>query len=408
MLFINVYILVNRNKGFKYFPFKSYSQLYVTDSTLYLENVQFNNDTLALLFSLKLPATNYRLIVDEITNAGLISSDNKQLHIPLLKNIHSYQLIPADTNQLEITLQIDHSQNTDGNFTNEFIYCNLPGPQIKVSDYNLWTRGISSLNSNEVENGNELLAENTSAFSALTDSARLVEVCRLISKLRPNKNGIKASTVSMQPAYDQLKYAMQNKINLDCGNYSVMIHYLCNLLGLPSRVITFSGPAGNWQYGVHYYNEVNLREKQQWVLCDGVSNAYMPHDTIRFYNAADVYKMAHVNSFNNKSAYTFEGNSLKEVRYDSLSYWHSYYNRNNANLCYLHPGTGVQDGKLNYVKDFYSFDRNFDFYSDINQNDWMKICIKLAAFYLMLIVALTYFVWEINRNRKIDKNIVHR
>jgi hypothetical protein len=404
LLLINVFILINRNKGFKYFPFKSYSQLYVTDSTLYLHDVHFNNDTVDLLFSLKLPSTNYTLIIDDTINNGLIRPDNYLLHIPLLNNIHAYRLLPADKTQLEIAIQIDHSKNTDSNYTNEFMYCNLAGPQIEVSDYSIWTKGISSLRPDEVENGRQLLAKNTSALSATTDSARLIEVCKLISTLRPNAQGIKASAVSMDPAYDQLKSAMQNKINLDCGNYSVMLHYLCNVLSLPNRIITFSGPAGNWQYGVHYYNEVYLREKQQWVLCDGVSNAYMPHDSVRFYNAADVHKMAHVNGLKNKFVFTFKENNLQKVSYDSFSYWHWYYNRNNANLCYLHPGAGVQDGKWNYLKDFYSFNRNFDFYSDINQNDWIKIIIKMMAFYPVLGVVLAYFGWKIKTFRKTPKS----
>lgn len=394
LLLINAYILLHRNEGYKYFPFKTYGELYVTDSTLYLKDVNFNKDTLELSFSRRL-ASNYNLIIDDTMPRGTIKADNKSLHIPLLDDIHSYKLIPSFPEALQIVIEIDHDKNEGANYTNEFVYCNVPGPNIKVSRYKTWTKGIISFSDDEVRNGKELLTKNTAALSASTDSARLIEVCRLISILRPNANGIKASEVSLESPYKQLKMAMQNKINLDCGNYAVMLHYLCSVLDLPNRVITFSGPAGNWQYGVHYYNEIYLREKQQWVLCDGLSNGYMPHDSIRFYNAADVYKMAHVNSFKNKYAYTFEGNSLKKVSYDSLSYWHWYYNRNNANLCYLHPGTGVQGGKWNYFKDFYSFNRNFDFYSDVNENDWMKIIIKMISFYLMLIVAINYILWEL-------------
>ena len=206
---------------------------------------------------------------------------------------------------------------------------------------------------------------------------------------------MKASDISTRSPFLQLQLAMQNKVNLNCGNYSAMIYFLCSVLQMPNRLVTFSGPAGNWQYGVHYYNEIYLREKQQWVLCDGLSNIYMPHDHTRFYDAVDVYKMAHVNGFANKYAYTFTGDSLGTVQYDSVNYFHSYYNRSNANLRFLHPGSNSSDSKWNYLTDFYSFTRNFDFYSDVNANDWTKIIIKIAAFYLLLLVLVPYTASEI-------------
>ena len=214
----------------------------------------------------------------------------------------------------------------------------------------------------------------------------------MISALRPNPNGLKAAEVSILSPYAQLQLAIRNKVNLDCGNYSAMLYFFCSILHLPNRAVTFSGPAGNWRYGVHYYNEIYLREKQQWVLCDGLSNNYMPHDSVRFYNAADINQMAHLNSFHDKYVYTFGDGILKEVPYDSLNYWHWYYNRNNADLRYLHPGNNSQDGKWTYLIDFYSFSRNFDLYSNMNQNDWQKIITKMTAFYLMLI-ALAFYIW---------------
>lgn len=351
-------------------------------------------DTLQLFFSLKLPSAKYKIVIDDSLLDGFAEPVNNVISIHLKDNIHQYKLIGTDK-QSKIVLQADHSKIAANEVINEFMYCNLPGPQIKVSAYNLWTKGIESFNAEEVKNGARFVSNNTKAFSADTDSAKLMEVCRLISTLRPNIKGLKAEKVSALSPYDQLQLALQNKVNLNCGNYSAMIYFLCSVLHLPNRLVTFSGPAGNWRYGVHYYNEIYLREKQQWVLCDGLSNAYMPHDGIRFYNAADVNKLAHLNSFDNKYVYTFKKGILEKTPYDSLNYWHWYYNRNNADLRYIHPGINIRDSKWTYLTDFYSFHRNFSLYSDTNENDWLKIIIKMAAFYLMLITLLLCFIFEI-------------
>lgn len=392
LLCINAFILIYRNDGYKYFPYKTYSQLYVTDSTLYLKDVNFNADTLELFLSLQLPSSKYKLIVDDSITKGFIVPTNNSLHFPLMDDIHEYKLTPADNKQPEIIVQADHDKAKN---INEFIYCNLPGPQIKVSSYKIWTKGIESFSDEEVNNANEFLLKNTHAFTANTDSGRLMEVCKVISALRPNINGINAADASDLSPYKQVLLARQKKVNLDCGNYSAMLYFFCSVLNLPNRVITFSGPAGNWQYGVHYYNEIYLREKQQWVLCDGLSNNYMPHDSLRFYNAADVYKLAHLNSLKNKYVYTFGDDSLKRAAYDSMNYWHWYYNRNNANIRFVHPGNDSDDSRWTYLKDFYSFNRNFDLYSDVNANDWLKIIVKMIAFYSLLIIVTLYVYWEI-------------
>lgn len=370
---INGFILINRNNGYKYFPYKTYNEIYVTDSTLFLQNLYFDADTLQLFFSLRLPSSAYTLIVDGSSTDRIIVPVNNSIHIPLQQSIHQYTLIAGNKNQPEITVQADHAKESANNYINEFIYCNLPGPQIKVSSYNTWTKGIESFTKEEVKNGDEFLKKNTAAFTANTDSGRLMEVCRLISKLRPNLHGMKAEEALVLSTYAQLQLAMQNKVNLNCGNYSALIHFFCSLLHLPNRLITFSGPAENWRYGVHYYNEIYLRQKQQWVLCDGLSNIYMPQDSIRFYNAADVNKLSHLNSFKDKYVYTFKDGISKKIPYDSLHYWHWYYNRNNADLRYWHPGTDMRGSKWTYLKDFYSFNRNFDFYSDMNANEMPTI-----------------------------------
>ena len=393
LLSINVFILIHRNDGFKYFPYKSYSQLYVTDSTLYLKDLHFDADTLQLFFSLKLPFNKYKLIVDDSISGGSATSENSSIRFALKRDFHQYKLMGSN-NETEIIIQADHSKVSADDFINEFIYCNLPGPQIKVSCYNIWTKGTESFTAEELKSGADFLKSNTKALLANTDSAGLMEVCKLISTLRPNPHGIKAEEASALSPYRQSQLAIKNKVNLNCGNYSAMLYFFCSILHLPNRVVTFSGPAGNWRYGVHYYNEVYLREKQQWVLCDGLTNIYMPHDSVRFYNAADINQMAHLNSFHDKYVYTFKGSILKEVRYDSLNYLHLYYNRNNAGLRYLYPGNHSGDGKWIYLKEFYSFSRNFDLYSVINENDWKKVTIKMIAFYLMLVILVLYIWYE--------------
>src|SRR3954452_15270874 len=81
LFFTNAFILIHRNDGYKYFPYKTYSQLYVTDSTLYLQDLTFDADTVTLQFSYKLLSHTYKLIVDDSITNKTVSPVNNSLRI---------------------------------------------------------------------------------------------------------------------------------------------------------------------------------------------------------------------------------------------------------------------------------------------------------------------------------------
>lgn len=131
--FINAWILLHRNEGYKYFPFKSYSHLYVTDSAFYLKDVNFKKNTLDLSFSLTPLSRHYTLIIDDTISRGTINADSNLLGNPLLNKIHTYTLLPLGTAELAITIQVGDDKNDGDDYTNELIFYNLPGPNIAVS-----------------------------------------------------------------------------------------------------------------------------------------------------------------------------------------------------------------------------------------------------------------------------------
>jgi hypothetical protein len=400
-LAINIYILVYRNTGYKYFPFKTYSELYVTDSTLYLRDIYFNDDSVRLSFSLPLPASKYYLSVDDGLQKDTIIAKGNLLVLPVYTNLHAYALSPIDGKHTFVILKIDHDTKQHP-YINELLYSSLPGPQIKVSSLHLWMNGANGFSKEEMVNGAQMLKEKTTVFKQHTDSATVMEIAKFCSSLCNNPKGIHGDLSAGLRPYEQILQAQKCNIFMDCGNYSGIFQYLATVAGLANRIVIYQGGADNWQYGMHYFNEVYLRERQQWVLADALNNIYMPYDTVRFYNAVDVKKMAEINNFSQKYVYTFKNDTAKVVPYDSILYL-QYYNQSNANLCFWYPG---KDHSLNTWRnffDFYSFSRNVDFYSDVNRNDWMKIIVKETFFIGWIILLLFYFVFEWRLVRKNNK-----
>ena len=391
---INVYILYNRNNGYKYFPFKAYTQLYVTDSTLYLCDLKFSVNSLQLIFSLPLSPKGYTL---NTAVSPLIFPKGNTITMPIKEGKQEYVLTPIDTLATGIKINADHfpSAGTPANgYINELTYCNLPGPQIQVSALSTWKKGAEALSAEDLANGIQLLRTKTNAFSAKTDSERVMEIAKFVAALPSDSPG---TTPLPQAPYQQIVLAQANKAKLVCGNYSDIIHYLCDVLRMPNRIVTYQGPAGNWQYGAHYLNEIYLRDKQQWVVADGMSNIYVPHDSLRYYNLADIKKMQAVNGFGNKYAYSLIKNSMQLLSYGGINEWQVYYSASNANLCFMHPGTNLYGNAWQNLKEFYSFSSNVEFYSDVNTNNWLKIFIKMVAF-VALIATLAVYIFEEIRN----------
>ncbi len=407
LLAVNVFILLHRNEGYKYYPYKSLSELYVTDSTLYLKDMRFEGDSVELFFSLPLLKEGYSLEVDEANRwmyynvRILIPPKENKISVHVEKGVHQYKLTPSNYTSPSIIYKIDHS-SYNGAAQNEFLYCNLPGPQIKVAHLKTYhsDKGFSE---EEKQNAIKLLQEKTGFHKDSSDFYNTLAITKFAATLCKNPKGIHAYKLSELRPYAQIQEAMKCNADLACGNYSAMIGYLFSVARIPNRLVTFRGPAGNWQYGIHYYSEIYLREQQQWVLIDAANNLAMPFDstTNKFLNAVDVNNLIKLNGTSGKLAYTFKHDSLKLVPYDSVNSQHIYYNRSNANLCFLHGNADVTVSPFRNFMEFYTFNRDFDYYSEVNRNDWLKIVVKEIAALLFIIVFACYVSAEIkNKVRK--------
>ena len=392
---MNAYILLHRNQGYKYYPYKSISELYVTDSTLYLKDMNFEGDSVTLFFSKSLEGKYFDNKVDgsyEHKNLALVGK-NETLTFHVLDSFHSYAFQDLHTTHSigTIEVKIDHS-SFNGITQNELLFCNLPGPQIKVSKLKTWQSDKGFL-VEEQQQAINILKEQTTFNKDSSDFYNTLAITKFVASLCKNPNGIHPYKLSELRPYGQIQEALKCKADLACGNYAAMIGYLFSVAKIPNRMVTFRGPAGNWQYGIHYYSEIFLREKQQWVLIDAANKMAMPFDTSshRLLNAVDVKNLIHLNSTAGKLAYAFIKDSVKIVPYDSVNSQHIYYNQSNANLCFLHGNADVSISPFRNFIEFYTFTRDFDYYSEVNRNDWGKIIVKEAAI-LLLILGLFFYI----------------
>jgi hypothetical protein len=403
LLALNLYILINRNEGYKYMPYASYNQLYVTDASLYIQELFFTADSLQITLSQQPDNSSCRLLVDTLPHPILLKAHHNQLVIPISTGLHQYTIEFANGGFKTIRCAIDHDTFKQP-VVNEWLYCNIPGPGISPADLNTWLAGTNNYTPQSLAAARQLLMQNTHTFQYTTDSAQLLAIARFCAGLCNAATGTSGDSLGSMAPLEQIHLAQQCQAHMDCGNYAAIMQYLLVAANLPNRVITYQGPAGNWRYGVHYMNEVYLRQQQQWVLVDALNNIYMPHDSTRFYNAADLRKITATNGFSGKYIYSFYNDSLVQQPYTQKQELHTYYNGNGSNICYLHPGGPTTVNSFDAFLEFYSFGRDYDLYSDEHQNNWTKIIVKeLAAMAFVLLFIYFVIISFFGRYSKVKK-----
>lgn len=398
LLIINIYFVIHRNEGYKYHPYKSYNELYVMDSSLYLKDLHFTEDSLQLTFSTFLSNTGYKLKVDSLPEPGpIIHSTKNSVIIPIRTGIHIYTLVPLDNSLIPLIVKTDHPAVKDSllDYINEFLYCNVPGPGVQSMPLQLWQHGMDELSKDDQQKGIDLLRKSTNVFNVNSDVERALEIAKFVSKVPNAVDGKRPEKILDGNGWIQIETAMQERVKLNCGNYSKIVTYLCSILGMPNRIVSYFGPNGNWSYGVHYLNEVYLKDLQQWAVLDGTLNIYLPHDGTRFYNVADFKNIERTNSLKGKRVFTYRADTLIDLPADSVKENFFYYNQSNADLVFNYPGTGKRGSSLGLIYNFYSFNQDVAFYSDTNRNDWQKIILKLFAFYGLLLILLFFITEEL-------------
>jgi hypothetical protein len=386
----NLLVIVQRNNGFKFRWFVSYDKLYANSDMLFVLSMQFANDTCLLQLSKPGMAGFESLSVDDSTSTKVFEKEGK-LAFVMKPGVHVYEFAGNHT----FSLQLDYVCTMPlANCKNELLWCTLPWPYEQPLPASTWDQSEKIFSENDLQRGKQLLQNIGGWRPGNTDTASVLAIARICSLLQSDTLTSKPLTLQQGSVSPDsfINYVIKNKPQLNCGNYAYIIRFLSAAAGLTNRSVAFKGsndPA--WSYGVHYFNEILLREKNQWVLADGLNNLFLPNDsTGRFINAADMCKMM-------QSGGQLEGlwgfanfqDSLQQI---SLKRWYKPLKRYYANpYAWLHfevPSKLSGSSSIAHVLSFYSFPKNEMVYSDRHQNQWSKIVLKLVLFYGSVTVSL--------------------
>lgn len=401
LLLFNVLLVIFRNEGFKYYPYKTYPEVFVPSESLFLKDLFFNNDSVYLYMSQSNHSKNTKfiLLIDD-TLTSVANYKSNIISFKLNKNYHNYTIKKQGILFRDYHVKIDHALQNNKT-VNEFLYSSLPGPKIRTQSIKTWYNPTLTFTKEQLQKGKQLLQQYTRVYHQTTDTQKIKEIIYFTRLFKKNASGIHAFDLAKLTALEQIKKALQEPVDLACGNYTAIYNFLLSCADVPNRVVQYNGPSGNWQYGIHYFNSVYIREVQQWTIIDGSNNIFLPYDTVNqnFINTDDIRNLIKYNVINDIIAWSFVQNSLQKIAYSSVAAPHYYYNASNANIAFLHANS--KEYFLQPLVEWVSFYRTMDYYSINNNNDWFKINIKITAiilFFIVLILNIIFFF--INKNPK--------
>ena len=397
LVIINLLILRFKDNGFRYNPYTTYENLYVSDSSFYIKAIHIDSNTASLELSLPLRQNNYVVYIDSPNAQYPIHQQRDQLVFNLQNGHHTYYIQPNDSTGFpRFYLKMEHTP--EGNAVNE---CSIPIMDRDPVPLSYWEKCFGIFSEREKEIARKILTQNTKFFQKKNETEQVSEIVKYVMRLPSNPQGILPDDQRALSPLEQLQLAQQHKSALDCGVYTTIFFYLFSSVNIPVRSTGYWTPihTGNWKFPAHSLCEIYLRYEQQWAIIDGQNNIFLAKDGSHLINTVDIRKMAEIGSFSNKTTYTYVSGDLLQVPFDSVSNNIFYYNKVNTDIM-IAPF--ITRSNLKKIKEFYLFHHDYYMYADSNENDWTKIFLKLISATLLPVFVAYYFYLRM-KQRKIRK-----
>lgn len=401
LLVVNAWIIQHRSEGYTYQHFATYDELYVASEMLFVKKIELANDTGTIFLSQQLPGS-WQLSIDD-TMAGSVSSKQAQLTFTMPAGVHRYRFVnmaAAKIREFECIIDNACADVAAKNCLNELRYLSLPMPYGSVYPLSFWSNS-HAFSAHDVASGRQLLSMQDTAGKSMQPipaMARLTGAMR-VSNLASEWQPSMGNTISPD---SMVKYVISQQTGLNCGNFSFIVHYLATSAGLANRSVQFADDGTNWSYGVHYFNEIFIPEKNSWAMVDALHNVWLPQDSSgRLLNTADILRLLQSGStLQEYIAYRFHNDSLVAM---PLSFWNPtwqlYFANPNSTLSYWPANSQFKNDVWSRLNRLYGFDKSKFLWSDRYRNHPQKIAFKIVMLLGLLLscMYLVAFYWPKRR-----------
>lgn len=393
LLIFNIVIYRNRDNGYAYKEFLNYNQLYQPSEMLSITKMRFNGtDSLALYFSQE---QNHAVWKIQLPDSKYYSCKGTPV-IKLQEGIKDYELTNAKDSTIYIRLNYvsEESYKKKGRTRAsdvELMSASIPIRDKKLFSINHWTQSSEFTTGEEIASAKQILMDSMQVIPSENSVSKIQKIGSYIYKKIHHQLGMPNDSMDAFSPLKQFALAQQGKSEIWCGSYTNIFSFFANTAGVITRSIWVDGEANGISSAGHNFNECYIKEINQWIFVDLMSNTLaLQTKNGSYLNSIDFYNLHQLHS-NDIMVSSLKNDSIVKSEYDySNSFYSNYFN---PKVNFVYYFASQFDEKLytssEKIKRYVFKKATFASYSGTSNTNNVKFYYKQGA--LLLLILFTFY-----------------
>ena len=401
LLIVNVIIYKNRDNGYAYTEYLSYKQLYQPSDLLSITKTRFNrNDSLTLYLSQEQNNTLWKINLPDSTNYTCKGNPI----IKLQEGIKDYQVTNLSSKDLNIKIRLNYvseaSYKKKGRTRAsdvELMQVSIPIYDKKLYSINHWIQSSEYTSDKEVLIAKQILMDSMKVIPSENSVSKIQKIGSYIYKKINHQLGTPNDSMDALSPLQQFTLAQQGQSEIWCGSYTSIFSFFANTAGITTRSVWVDGEANGISTAGHNFNECYLKELNQWIFVDLMSNTLsLQTKNGHYLNSLDFYNLHQVHS-TDIIVSSLKNDSIIKTEYNYVdSFYNNYFNPN-VNFVYYYASQF--DKKLynssEKIKRYISKQPTFANYSNASSISNAKFYKKQIALLALLSFSIYWILFSI-------------
>lgn len=340
LLIVNIVIFKNRDNGYAYSEYLNYKQLYQPSERQSIAKTRFNGtDSLALHFSQETSHITWEIQLPDSTHYSCKGNPV----IKLQEGINDYQL--KNTSPKDSIIHIRLNYVSEASYKKkgrtrvsdvELMQVSVPIQDKKLFPLSHWIQSSPFTTDKEIAIAKQILSDSMKVISSENSISKIQKIGSYIYRKIHHQLGTPNDNLDALSPMQQFNLAQQGQSEIWCGTYTNIFSFFANTAGIITRSVWIDGEANGISTAGHNFNECYVKELNQWIFVDLMSNTLsLQTKNGHYLNSIDFYNLHQLQSADMMIS-SFINDSIKTSEYDYSNSFYSNYFNPNVNFVYYY------------------------------------------------------------------------
>jgi hypothetical protein len=338
LLIANIVIYKNRDNGYAYTEYLNYEQLYQPSEVVGITKTRFNGtDSLALYFSKDQKKSIWKIQLADSTSYTCKGNPI----IKLQEGIKDYQLKNLNTNDSSIHIRLNYVTEASYKIKGrarasdvELMQVSIPIQDKKLFPISHWIQSSEYATEKDLVIVKQILTDSMQVIPSENSVSKIQKIGSYIYKKINHKLGTPDDGTDTISPLQQFMQTQLGKSEVWCGTYTNIFSYFTNSADIPTRSVWIEGSANGISTAGHNFNECYIKELNQWIFVDLMSNTLsLQTKNGHYLNTVDFYNLHQLRS-NDIRVSSLKNDSIVKTDYDYSNSFYSNYFNPNVNFIY--------------------------------------------------------------------------